>query len=321
MKLLKLAWTSVLAVAVYAGAQIPGQQPGMGQPGAGGTRPGLPGMGEPGMGGNGQPNPTNPNPNMSQPKVDDQTLDRQVHEQLRTQAELSHVQPRVEKGVVYLEGTVPDKKSRKQAEKLVHSIPGVQGVKDNLKIQPTTTSQLIGTDNQPSAGSIAGNTQAEAGTTIAEGRGGSAAENPGLQGAMPQSDSTQPSTNTAGSDSGAISSTELETKLNNSLWNDPSLSGASLSATVTATTVDVEGSVRNGKQKEDALRLAHSYASNRKVVDHVTIASATAVGTPSPLTPSGNAGAPSNTNSSPGAAQTGTTGTGATSGAGSAPQQ
>lgn len=215
MKTLNLALAAVLATVVYCGAQMPGQQPGMGQPGMGqpgmgqpGMGGGIPGMGEPGMGGNGQTSTTNPN--MNQPMVDDQTLDRQVHEQLRTQSELSNVHSRVQNGVVYLEGAVPNKKDRKRAEHLVQSVPGVRGVKNELKVEPATTSELTNTGQQTGAVDSAG-----AGAT---------------SGDTSSADSPSPTSSALaeGSESGAFSSAELESRLNNSMWNDPALSGSSL---------------------------------------------------------------------------------------------
>ena len=321
MKLSKLILTATLGLAAsYAMAQVMpggppmgGQQPGMGQPG--GMH--LPGVGEPGMGG------TSTTPGMQQSRVDDQTLDRQIHDELRTQAEMSHVQARVENGMVYLEGSVPRKEDRKQAEKLVQAIPGVRGVKNKLKVEPTTTSELSGASHEPStAGSIAGNTQAKSGTTVAG--NGNPASNPGMQGTMPQSSpgassaaggtagaavpaqpagtganqgasnpvqSTvgslgTPTSSSAGVPSAAAGSNEasygsqapspqLQQMIDNALRNEPTLAHDSVSASVSDTKIDLNGTVGSGKEKQTAMRIAQSYARNRKVIDHLTVAGGT----------------------------------------------
>jgi len=40
---------------------------------------------------------------------------------------------------------------------------------------------------------------------------------------------------------------------------------------VTATTVELSGTAATGKEKQTAVRIAESYANNRKVVDHITV--------------------------------------------------
>ncbi len=309
MKLSKLVLTAALALAAsYGVAQMApggtpmgGQQPGMGQPG--GMH--LPGMGEPGMSGT-----STTTPGMEQPRGDDQTLDRQICEELRTQSEMSHVQARVENGVVYLEGSVPRKEDRKQAEELVHAIPGVRGVKDKLKVEPITTSELTGTSRESStAGSIAGDTQAESGTTVAG--DGNPASNPGRQGTMPQSNPNA-SPASAGGTAGAAaqtagtganqgasspsvgvppaapaarsneasygsrtSSPQLQQMIDNALRNEATLAHDSLAVNVSDTSIDLQGAVRSGQEKQIAMRIAQSYARNRKVIDHLTVAGGT----------------------------------------------
>ena len=67
----------------------------------------------------------NKNHSKSKSSVDDDTLNRQVKDQLSSDAAMKNVQANVSKGVVNLEGTVSSKADKKRAKQMVASIPGV----------------------------------------------------------------------------------------------------------------------------------------------------------------------------------------------------
>ena len=209
------------------GQQQPGmQQPGMERPNAGSD------VGQPTSSPQHDTDRDRDRDDRSTGKVDDQTLHSEIHQKLASKEEFKQVQVRVENGVVYLDGSVPSKEDRKEAKKLVKFIAGVREVKDNLSIagstsasagassdtsakagepqsqikvvgqEPATgasassstgTGGVSGQATAPSnAGSIAGNTQSSAGTTVAG--TGSVSGNAGQAGTMPQSSTSTSST-------------------------------------------------------------------------------------------------------------------------------
>ena len=105
--------------------------------------------------------------------VDQDTLIRQVKEQLATNPSFSGVNVEVSKDTVTLTGDVPTKDDRTQAKNLAEAVPGVKHVRDHLKVNSSAANSIGAmnsrgeTANQsapPStAGSIAGNTEAQAG--------------------------------------------------------------------------------------------------------------------------------------------------------------
>ncbi len=289
----------LMLAASFASAQM---QPGMGgqQPGMGGQQPGMgqhiPGVGEPGMGGtSGIPGSDPQRTQTSQtstPKVDDDTLLRQVHEQLARENEFSDVRTSVNNGVVTLEGSVPQKEDRKKARQLVGSIPGVRKVKEKLSIRTGGPSASTLPENvggvtsggskpevsQNTAGSISGNASAESGTaagTASMSQSGSStgsapSTNPGTTpasnaGANPAS----PPANTVGTP--PSDNATLQGEIQNALQRNSMLKDDSVAVNVTDDSIDLTGTVSNGKDKQAAKAIAESYAGNRKVEDHLTV--------------------------------------------------
>jgi len=64
----------------------------------------------------------------------------------------------------------------------------------------------------------------------------------------------------------------LQGQIQTAFRHDPSLADDSITANVTDTTIELTGTVSSGKDRQSAKALAESYAGNRKVVDHLTVA-------------------------------------------------
>jgi osmotically-inducible protein OsmY len=135
--------------------------------------------------------------------VDDDTIRRQVKEQLATNPAFASVNVDVNgKGHVTLSGDVPTKDDRAQAKNLAEAVPGVKKVKDHMKVNASAVSSTGAmsstgtTSNQaatPStAGSIAGNTEAQAGVAA----GTQQSTTTSSTTAIPQSDVTGSQTTT-----------------------------------------------------------------------------------------------------------------------------
>ena len=86
--------------------------------------------------------------------------------------------------------------------------------------------------------------------------------------------SNSPNSNESGYSS-LTPSPQLQQMIDKALRNEPTLARDSLSANVSDTAIDLKGTVGSGKEKQTALRIARSYARNRKVIDHITVAGGT----------------------------------------------
>lgn len=339
MKHSRFLLATLALATVMASAQMnPGGMPSGGagqqqQPGGGH----LPGMGEPGMGRDNQtgiPSDSTTDQQQQQrtntPKVDDATLERMVHEQLARKPELIDVKASVQDGVVQLEGSVPSKQDRKEAKKLVQDIPGVRKVKENLTIRSggpsasaSPNSVGIGTQTPDTAqnaeqqnntaGSLAGNTAAASGTasgSTAMGQSGtstssapsmnpSTAPTSAANSTLPQGDAASATSNSSQDAVNGPDAQALEGQIRTALQNDPNTANGNITVSVSADAIDLSGTVANGKAKENARRIAQSYAGSRKVNDRLAVSGresgSSAVSTSGS---GGNAGAASGINSS-----------------------
>ena len=95
---------------------------------------------------------------------------------------------------------------------------------------------------------------------------------------------------TAGSTANGVSlstaaeNNDLQPKIENALKAEPTLSGSNVLVNVTGDTIELSGSAPSGKEKISAKRIAQSFAGNRKLVDHITVAGRGTVGS-NPATP------------------------------------
>lgn len=79
---------------------------------------------------------------------------------------------------------------------------------------------------------------------------------------------TAGTTGTTGTTTGA---SDLQTQCETALQREPTLSGSHINCVVSGDTIELSGSVMTGKERQTALRIAHSYAGNRRVVDRLTV--------------------------------------------------
>src|SRR5579859_7533683 len=269
--------------------------------------------------------------------ADDQTLTTKIQQQLATNPALSNVNVTVNNGVATLEGKVSSKQDRKEAKKLADAVPGVKSVKDKLTVEASSTS----TTNPPSpnphwmspqastppnnSGSISGNAQTGSSSSTsttppssstssgtASQESGGASTSSGSQSSSQTGSSTSQSSGQTGSSSGmpqsdtsaaSTDSSTLQTQIQNALKNEPTLANDNINVSVTDSTVELTGTANSKKERQAAKRIAQSFANNRKVQDHITVAgsssSSTGNSTTSPATTPPNTTAPNQNPSNP----------------------
>jgi osmotically-inducible protein OsmY len=229
----------------------------------------------------------------TQSSVTDATLQTNVQGKLATDAAFKSVVVSVRNGVVDLTGTVPSEPDQKRVKEMASQVPGVKNVTDHLSIGEVgagaasagaavpQTAQSETSKN--TAGSIAGNAGA-IGTTTGDTtptnpavKTQSASGNNAPSGMSVQDSQTQSQQNLANSSNTLgmtpdVDSNTLRSQIDSALKSDPTLSNAQLSVDVNASQITLSGSVPSGKEKQTAVRIAQSYAGNRRVSDKVTLA-------------------------------------------------
>lgn len=241
--------------------------------------------------------------------VDDDSLHRQVHEQLATNPDLQNVQISVRNGVVELNGTVPNKNDKKEAKRLTKAVPGVKQVKEKLSVSSSggssgaSSSTMGGVSTTPGiTGSVtagkqntAGSSQTAPSSTTGTTTGAQTGTQPpatsgGVTGANPPSQAgqtgTAPSSSSVGAPAGQAGATagtpgastasagndEIRNDIQTAFRNEPTLTSANVSVSVTDDTVTLNGTVPSGHDRETAERIARSFAGNRRVMDNITVA-------------------------------------------------
>ena len=84
-------------------------------------------------------------------------------------------------------------------------------------------------------------------------------------------------------------------QVQNALQKEPTLSNDNITVSVTDDTIELNGTVSSGKEKQTAKRIAQSYAGNRKVKEHLTVAGQGSTDSKNPdhnMTPPNNPTAP-----------------------------
>ena len=71
----------------------------------------------------------------------------------------------------------------------------------------------------------------------------------------------------------------LQGQIQTALQNEPTLRNDNVNVSVTDNTIELSGSVQNGKEKETARRIASSFAGNRSVKDRITLSGKGSVST------------------------------------------
>jgi osmotically-inducible protein OsmY len=227
----------------------------------------------------------------TQSGVTDATLQSNVQGKLATDAAFKSVVVSVRSGVVDLTGTVPSEPDQKRAKEMASQVPGVKNVTDHLSIGEvgagaastagTAVPQTAQSEtSKNTAGSIAGNAGAIGATTgdtkptnQAVTTQSAAENNAGMstQDASAQKQNLTNSANGLGMTPDVDSNT-LRSQIDSALKSDPTLGNAQLNVDVNATQITLSGSVPSGKEKQTAVRIAQSYAGNRRVSDKVTLA-------------------------------------------------
>lgn len=69
----------------------------------------------------------------------------------------------------------------------------------------------------------------------------------------------------------AVSSSEMQTQIQNALRNEPTLVNDSVSVAVSDEEITVSGTVASTKEKLTAQRIVQSYAGNRRLKDHLKV--------------------------------------------------
>ena len=82
---------------------------------------------------------------------------------------------------------------------------------------------------------------------------------------------------------GGATDSQLQSVIQKALRNEPTLAQANLSATVSANTIELSGSVANSRELLTAIRIAHSYAGSKWLVNHIQVHQPNAV--PEPQAP------------------------------------
>jgi len=90
---------------------------------------------------------------------------------------------------------------------------------------------------------------------------------------QPSQDQTQKPETQSGSSATATatSSTDVQGQIQTALKNDPTLSNANITVSVTDDAVELTGTVASGDEKRAAKKIAKSYAGTRKVKDSLTV--------------------------------------------------
>ncbi len=89
---------------------------------------------------------------------------------------------------------------------------------------------------------------------------------------LPQSSAETGAATTGTTGTGADMSNDLQKQIQTALKHEPTLANDNLNAVVAGDTIDLSGTVASGKERQTALRIAQSFAGNRRVVDHLTVA-------------------------------------------------
>jgi osmotically-inducible protein OsmY len=83
-------------------------------------------------------------------------------------------------------------------------------------------------------------------------------------------------------------SATLQSQIQTAMQNEPTLRNDNVNVSVTESTIELSGTVQNGKEKETARRIASSFAGNRRVKDRVTLSGHGAASAPNPTSSNTN---------------------------------
>jgi osmotically-inducible protein OsmY len=152
------------------------------------------------------------------------------------------------------------------------------GAGENASSAPQSTGNAASENNMAGQGSTANQTPSAAPNTSGASANPPSASQPmvgsGAIGANAGGSTSPSPANAAGNaDLGASvnDTATLQGQIQNALQNEPTLRNDNVNVTVTDSTIELSGTVQNGKEKETARRIASSFAGNRRVKDRVTL--------------------------------------------------
>jgi osmotically-inducible protein OsmY len=153
---------------------------------------------------------------------------------------------------------------------------GVSGATSSTTPQSPATS-ATGTTSTPQAPATSTTGAASTTTSPQSSATGTAGASAAPSSTLPQSSAagttgaTAAGTAPAPGTPGDIGS-DLQKQIDTALKHEPTLANDNINAVVAGDTIDLSGSVASGKERQTALRIAQSFAGNRRVVDHLTVA-------------------------------------------------
>ncbi|HEV2963488.1 MAG TPA: BON domain-containing protein [Candidatus Angelobacter sp.] len=247
-------------------------------------------------------------------------IQSQIQDALKKDPTLSsaNITVSVTDDAVELNGTVASNDEKKAAKKIAKSYAGNRKVKDNLTVSgggskatppgamgfvsagaysQSQSSQQQPQSTQPS-GSQSGTAQSPSTSQSPSGEPPSTQTAPNPNGSMNQTPNSPEQTPSSQQAPGATAAAggDIQMQIQNALQKEPTLSNDNITVSVTDDTIELNGTVASGKEKQTAKRIAQSYAGNRKVKEHLTVSGQGASDNKSPdhnmTTPPNNPSAP-----------------------------
>ncbi len=230
----------------------------------------------------------------------DTFLQNEIEQAFRTEPSLANkVNVSVANNQVVLSGTVLTPTEKKTAQQVAEAYANGAPVVDNINISSSTSAAAAaagtssptagqaaappaGTAQPGTAGGVSGAAAGQAQPPAAGAQAGAAgaqtgaaATQPGVTGTQPgavgaQTQSTQGAAG-ATTGNGTLTGDHLRADIQNALQRDPTLSSCSLTTNVTAEAVELAGTCPTAQEKQTAVRLAQSFAGNRRVVNRITV--------------------------------------------------
>ncbi len=165
---------------------------------------------------------------------------------------------------VELSGTVASADEKRAARKIVKSYAGSRKIKDSLTVSGDSKKTPPGAMGFVSAGAYSQSQspqtqQPQSGTAQSP----STSQSPPVE---PSSSQQTPGTTPAAAGG------DIQMQVQNALQKEPTLSNDNITVSVTDDAIELNGTVASGKEKQTAKRIAQSYAGNRKVKEHLTLA-------------------------------------------------
>ncbi len=254
---------------------------------------------QPGGNSSGQPSTAGAQPATTAPDAN-AVLQDEIQQAFRTEPSLANkVNVHVANNQVVLNGTVLTPTEKKTAQQVAEAYAGGMAVVNNINVSSSASAAATATGTstptagqaQPPAGSAAQPQTAGGvgGAVAGQAPPAAAGAQPGTAGAVgtpagSQAPASQPPAGTT-PESGALTGDHLRADIQNALQREPTLSSCSLTTNVTSDSVELAGTCPTAQGKQTAVRLAQSFAGNRRVVDRITLGGAQNQGSQSQAPP------------------------------------